>query len=133
MAYLNFFEAFSGHSTEIRAVDALTVAPAPVAGFSAVEWLVIGLAERDGLSSLSAPGRIARAFGGLFGLSANSRLADERLEQLRRFAVLVRHHGWRVPASEVEAFLSLFSTGQLETVIASATRRKALAAKRIAA
>jgi hypothetical protein len=94
---------------------------------------VIGLAERDGLSSIATPGPVARALGGLFGLGASSRLADERLEQLRRFAVLVRHHGWRVPTSEVKAFLARFSAEQLETVIASATRRGTLSPQRISA
>jgi hypothetical protein len=133
MAYLNFSESFSGPATEIPTPDAIAPAPAPIADFSAIEWMVIGLAERDGLSSLSTPGRLARALGGLFGVGASSRLADERLERLRRFAVLVRHHGWRVPTSEVKAFLTQFSVGQLETVIASATRRKTLAVQRVAA
>ncbi|MDB5688509.1 MAG: hypothetical protein JWL91_385, partial [Sphingomonas bacterium] len=104
MAYLNFSESFSGCATgEVNAA-----APAPARDFTAIEWMVIGLAQRDGLSSLSTPGRLARAMGGLFGLAAGSRLADDRLEQLRRLAVLVRHHGWRVPASEVKAFLTQF-------------------------
>jgi hypothetical protein len=133
MAYLNFSESFGGPASATTLAEAIDVHPAPVTGFTPIEWMVIGLAERDGLSSLSTPGRVARALGTVFGLGARSRLADERLEQLRRFAVLVRHHGWRVPTSEVKAFLTQFSVGQLETVIASATRPGTLSSRRIPA
>lgn len=133
MAYLNFSESFCGPVASVPAAEAVGEDVTPLTGFSAIEWMVIGLAERDGLSSLATPGPIARALGGLFGLGVSSRLADARLEQLRRFAVLVRHHGWRVPTSEVKAFLTQFTAEQLETVIASATRRSTLSPQRIAA
>jgi hypothetical protein len=133
VAYLNFSEPYTGPSAPTLAHDAIPEAPAAAEGFTATEWMVIGLAERDGLSSLATPGRFARALGGLFGLGASSRLADARLERLRRFAVLVRKHGWRVSAAEVTAFLEDFSVAQLETVIASATRRSMLPATQIPA
>ena len=133
MAYLNFSESFDTATATVTPGALCPEVAEPAAHFTAIEWLVIGLAERDGLSSLSTPTGIARALAGLFGLGASSKLADERLERLRRFAVLVRHHGWRVPSSEVKAFLAQFSVAQLEAVIASATRRKGRAMRRAAA
>lgn len=88
--------------------------------FSALEWSVVALAERDDLSSLRAPGRIANALGSLFGASRNPRLADPTLEALRRLAVLTWHHGYQVPMSAVQAFLaSGFSIDQYELLAAS--------------
>lgn len=129
MAYLNFSEPLptmnAGH-------DRAAASAAP-AVFSPLEWLAIGVGSRDPISTIAAPSPLARALGGLFGLGSSSRLADERLERLRRFAVLVRHHGWRVPTSEVKTFIGEFSVGQLELVIAAVTRAMPGAARRTAA
>lgn len=89
-------------------------------GFSALEWSVIALARRDSLASLEAPGPIARAFGSLFGLGAQGRLADSRLEALRRLAVHAWARGFALPLSEIARFkLAGFSADQAETLIAS--------------
>jgi len=111
MAYVNFSEA----------------APAgPAAGatrsqqglFSPLEWLVIGLARKDRPSSLVEPGRLTRAMRSLFGLGAVSRLADERLERLRRFAVLAWQPNATLPRDEVRGFLKEFSRAQYDALIA---------------
>jgi hypothetical protein len=102
--------------------------------FSPLEWNVIALASRDGLSSLDTPGPLARALGSLFGLGRKSMLADPRLEALRRLAVHAWHRGYKLPVSEIKHFLGAgFSTGQYETLLASvsmkrATRRRSIAA-----
>jgi len=126
MAYLNFSETLPGaapgdrQAAEVQPADDQVIGE----GFSALEWLVIGLARRDRLSSLEQQGPLARAMRGLVGLGTASRLADERLEQLRRMAVLAWHRGWRLPDSEIGAFLGLFSKGQLETLMASVIRQR---------
>ena len=89
-------------------------------GFSGLEWSVIAVAERDPLASLKEPGRIATALGTLFGTLRNPRLADGRLEALRRIAVLAWHKSYAVPVSELRAFLAAgFSLEQYETLQAS--------------
>lgn len=105
-------------------------APRPVevarTGFSALEWSVIALAERDPLASLAAPGRLSLAMGSLFGGASNPRLADFRLEALRRFAVLAWDRGYALPPSEFAAFRAAgFGSGQTETLLGSIARRRA--------
>jgi len=116
MAYLNFSEA--GFAAAARSDHAAPPAEARV--FSALEWLVIALAQRDSLSSLRQPGRFARAAAALFGGAGERPLAGPRLEALRRFAVLARHRRGNVPASEVAAFHGAgFSVDQGAALIAS--------------
>jgi len=94
-------------------------APSPsampeAARFSALEWSVVALSQRDTLGSLETPGRMAVALGSLFGnRRRNPRLADPRLEALRRFSVLARHLRDRLPDREVVRFISAgFSQAQ---------------------
>jgi len=126
MAYLDLREAELSGSISTPVFRARTSQPAEPTDFSALEWLVIALAERDRLASLAERGRIAVALGRLFGARANPRLANPRLEALRRLAVMAWHHGHRVPASELVAFHAAgFSTGQAETLLANVTARRA--------
>lgn len=99
---------------------------------SALEWSVVALARRDSLASLRRPGRLATAFGGLFGVRHTPRLADPRLEALRRMAVLAWHRGYAVAKSAVQAFLAAgFTVDQYEAMMASiAAARMAVAARR---
>jgi hypothetical protein len=119
MAYLDTREGFA------------FAAPVAVASIGAMferrEWEVIVLAQRDGLASLREPSRLTRAFAWLFGTDINRRLADPKLEALRRLAVLAWHHGYQVPVSAMKAFKSEgFSVDQLELLLASiATSRAA--------
>lgn len=115
MAYLGIEEMYSGPSTDIKAAPAST-------GFTALEWSVIALAKRDSIGSLKAPGRMSRALGTVFGRGVNSRLAEPRLEMLRRVAVYAWKRGYALPASEVSAFLRAgFSMAQAEVLVASIT------------
>jgi hypothetical protein len=72
---------------------------------SALEWSIVAMAEQDGLASLREPGRFLSALNSLFGVRPPNRLANERLEALRRIAVMAWHHRWNVPKSELNAFL----------------------------
>lgn len=72
---------------------------------TALEWSIVALAERDTLASLREPGRIAAALESLFGLARPNKLADPKLETLRRVAVHVWRNRWKVPSDELEAFV----------------------------
>ena len=127
MAYMNFDTLDAGLPP-----PAMTIAPAeePVltakdranaaaARLSALEWSIVALARRDSLSSLRVPGRLSSAMASLFRQN-NPRLADDRLEALRRMAVLAWHHSFQVPVSELRAFFAAgFTVGQYETMMAS--------------
>jgi hypothetical protein len=109
-------------STAEEAVDAPWSA-ATIPAFSGLEWSVIALAQRDRVASLREPGRIATALRVVFGTSRPGRLADSRLEALRRIAVLAWHHGYSVPVSELRAFFAAgFSKDQYEMLQTSIGR-----------
>ena len=74
------------------------------AGCSALEWSVVMLARHDRPSSLREPGRFQKFLGRVFGDGFNRRLADPKLEALRRMAVLTWHHSYSVPKHEIHAF-----------------------------
>jgi hypothetical protein len=71
--------------------------------FDRHEWEIIGLARRDGIASLRAPSRWGTLVDRLVGAGVNRRLANPRLEALRRFAVLAWHHGYALPVSAMKA------------------------------
>jgi hypothetical protein len=101
--------------------------------FSALEWSVIRLARVDSLSTLRAPGRFGRFINWLMGRNGRLELANERLEALRRMAVLSWHFGFTVPGDDVANFLSQgFSPDQYELMVRS-IRDAVSAPKRIAA
>ena len=108
--------------------------PGPSSGrLSALEWSVVAFAQRDSLASLREPGRLVAALGSLFG-RRDHRVADPRLETLRRIAVLAWHRGWQVPTSELRAFVRAgFSLDQYELVQNSIARGRAARRRRNAA
>ncbi|RHW19079.1 hypothetical protein D1610_02870 [Sphingomonas gilva] len=125
MAYMNFTEVAGGHADAVHPV-AQRAAHDDASRFSALEWSVVAIARADSLSSLNAPGRVSVALGALFGERQNPRLADARLEALRRMAVLSWHHGYSVPAPEIAAFHAAgFTAHHYETLLASISRGRA--------
>lgn len=106
--------------------------PATAATLSALEWSVVAMAETDGTSSLREPSRFVSALGSLFGVRRPNRLANHRLESLRRLAVHAWRYTWNVPDSELRAFLAAgFTLDQYELVQASIARaRNSRAAQR---
>lgn len=85
------------------------------AGFSALEWSVVMLARHDRPTSLREPGRFQTFLGRLLGHGFNRRLADPKLEALRRMAVLTWHHSYSVPKSELQSFFAAgFTTDHYE-------------------
>ncbi|MGP7796219.1 hypothetical protein [Sphingomonas sp. CLY1604] len=71
-----------------------------------LERSVIGIARRDGLSTLRQPGRLSRWLGLLFGVRISPQLADPKLEALRRIAVLSWRRGYAIASAEVKAFVA---------------------------
>lgn len=126
MAYLAFAETAVGSAA----------APAPVRlqprpAFSPLEWSVIALARRDRIASLREPGRIAVAMGVLFGERPNPRLADPKLEALRRMAVLSWLYGYEVDTSEIRRFVQAgYDLRQYELMVDSIAADKARAGQR---
>lgn len=122
MAYIDFNDTLAPAATQAPAGTPRhdQIPAAERARLSPLEWSVVAIARMDRLSSLRHPGRLSMALGTVFGSRANPRLADPRLEALRRMAVLGWHHGFQVPTSAVRAFLTAgFSTDQYETMMAS--------------
>ncbi|MDO6416893.1 hypothetical protein Q4F19_21090 [Sphingomonas sp. BIUV-7] len=119
MGYLDLNAAYA-QAAPLDAFTGHAAARGEVAEFSPLEWTTILFSRRDGLSSLSAPGRLSRLMSRLFGLEHKPQLADTRLEALRRFAVLAWHSGYNVAKSELLAFKAAgYSTAQAETLLAS--------------
>lgn len=95
-----------------------------------LERSVVALARNDTLATLRAPGRFTATLRA-FLRQNNPRLADERLEALRRMAVLAWHHSFQVPMSELRAFFDAgFSVGQYEAVMGEITATRAAEPRR---
>ena len=117
MAYLARIEPQTAEPIALRGVPANDTGRPE---FTRLEWSVIRLAKVDGLSTLREPGRIGRFFGWLMNRNGSPALANERLEALRRMAVLSWHYGFTVPGDDVAAFLSAgFSPDQYELMVRS--------------
>ncbi|WP_313540168.1 hypothetical protein [Sphingomonas sp.] len=123
MAYLDLTD-MAGNAA---ALPAFLAAPREETKLSALEWQVVAIAQRDRMSSLEAPSRLSIAFGVIFGGErGNPRLADPKLEALRRIAVISWHRGFRVPQSEIQRFHAAgYTPGQLETLLTSISRGRA--------
>lgn len=134
MAYLAFQEV-GGAAIARRMTDPAPVLPvrdpAPIRDLlNALEWTVVTVARRDRLSSLDRPGRIGALLRTIFK-QPNPMLADQRLEALRRIAVLTWHYGYTVPSAELRAFLQAgFTTDQYEMVADSIGAARAQAMQR---
>lgn len=120
MAYLAFQDLGGGAAARHGHAATPRHDPAPVADrLSGLEWSVVAIARGDGRASLRRPGRLATAMGAVFG-RPNPRLADERLEALRRLAVLAWRDGDAVaPREKGRFFAAGFTPGQYDLLIAS--------------
>jgi hypothetical protein len=91
------------------------------AAFAPLELQVISLTALDPPSSLRRPSRLARLVERWLGLATRKPLANPRLEALRRFAVLARSARGRLPARELERFLSAgFTKAQAQRLLQGA-------------
>lgn len=95
MAYLGF-TLLDGQTRAATADDA--------GQFTPVELRVIALAERiDATREIDAGSRLGRFVEWASGIRLPRPLADQRLETLRRFASLARHHADRVEEADIAA------------------------------
>ena len=111
MAYLGF-TPLDGESRTATASDAGL--------FSSTELRVIGLAERvDATREIAPHSRFGRFVEWALGVRLARPLADPRLESLRRFASLARHHADELGDDDVGSFLaSGYSRGQAQGLLA---------------
>ena len=92
-------------------------AAAPRDQLTALEWSVVAIARKDSRASLREPGRFSTALRALFK-QPNPKLADERLEALRRVAVLTWRDGYTIPSRELRSFLAAgFTAVQYEAMV----------------
>jgi hypothetical protein len=117
MAYLARIEPQTAEPIVLMGTPANDIAKPD---FSRLEWSVIRLARVDGLSTLRAPGRFGRFVSWLMNRKGSPELANERLEALRRMAVLSWHYGFTVPGDDLAAFFTAgFSPDQYEVMVRS--------------
>lgn len=115
MAYLARIEPIEAQAAPLRLVPA---APAPRTEFSALEWSIIRLARVDRLWTIRPPGPLRRFYNWLIGRTGSPSLANDRLEALRRIAVLSWHFGFSVPGEDVADFLAAgFTPDQYELLV----------------
>jgi len=116
MAYLNF-SPLEGETRTASASDA--------GRFSATELRVIDLAERfDAQQEIAPESRIGRFMEWALGIRLARPLADPRLESLRRFASLARHHAGEVGENDIRHFVDAgFSTGQAHGLLTYLSQR----------
>ena len=105
MAYRSFGATAPAPDGESESAESAADRPEEVR-FDPLELKVIALAEVDPVASIGSPARFRRFFERWFGFKLPQPLANERLEALRRFAVLARVSGGRLPAEEVRNFLT---------------------------
>lgn len=85
--------------------------------FGELEWSVVRLARNDGLWSIRPLGRVRRLINWLLNIGSLE-LANERLEALRKAAVLSWHFGFSIPGQDVTDFLSAgFTADQYEQMV----------------
>jgi hypothetical protein len=108
--------------TRLHALDwsPLFAARAPTPSIPLLERVerdVLLASRRDRPASLKRTGLLGRWGNRLFGFEEVNRLADPRLEALRRFAVLLRRRGERLSAQEGARILAAgFSPAQVAEV-----------------
>ena len=122
MAYRSFGATALAHDGESESVESAADRPEEIP-FDPLELTVIALAEADPVASIGSPTRFRRFYERWFGFKLPRPLANERLEALRRFAVLARISGGRMPAEEVRNFL----TAGFSLLHARALQRRAAA------
>lgn len=117
MAYLAKIEPQFGTLIDFPIVSRTVAEPE----FTPLEWSIIRLARVDRLWTIRPMGLVRRVWNWFLN-RGNPALANERLEMLRRMAVLSWHFGFTVPGDDVADFLSAgFSPDQYELMVSSIT------------
>lgn len=115
---------FTAHM--VRAAAREEAFGADAAELGALEWRVVALARREadrfGGRALAEAGAFGRLVARLTGIHGVARLADDRLEALRRFVCLARRGDLRMAAAAAALGGLGFSTGAIHAAAAAATR-----------
>lgn len=100
--------------------EARSASAADAGRFSSTELRVIDLAERiDAAQEINPQGRFGRFVEWALGIRLARPLADPRLEKLRRFASLARHHPDQIDEKDIHHFVDAgFSRGQAQGLLA---------------
>ena len=104
MAYLQQPSSFLDQASEVSAADLFSSGSEALL-FSPLELTVLRMARTESLASARDHGLMRRGLGRFFGLPPVNALADERLEALRRFAIIVRCRSGQL-AKHVPEFLA---------------------------
>lgn len=99
------FVSVQNNASSARAVR-LGRQPTPQAALTALEQTVVALAAFDHRRTVEPVGRFSQFLYSVFGGRPVTKLANERLDALRRFAVLYRYDGVDLARSERSAFLA---------------------------
>ena len=111
MAFMEFTAAGAAAAAPVVANRAVDL-------FDRAEWSVIGLASHDDTASLTADSWWQRMRHRLFGIEASRPLANERLETLRRFAVLARLRRHSINPNEIARLVAAgFSAFQADVLL----------------
>jgi hypothetical protein len=115
MAYLAPVEVIAAQPVSFPALRSVTVEKTD---FSPLEWSVVRLARGDRLWTIRPLGLLRRLYNAVVGRTGNPGLANERLEALRRTAVLSWHYGFSVPGEDVNSFIAAgFTADQYELLV----------------
>lgn len=122
MAYLSFSPWAAENGAAVR-----TATASDVIRFTPLELRVIAFAERvDATREMSRQSRVGRFLERAFGVKLNPPLASPRLESLRRFASLARHHPQEVAEADLQNLVSSgFSQGQAHGLLTYFSARQA--------
>lgn len=129
MAYLEKIEIAAAAPV---ALPEMAPARSAQPGFSPLEWSVIRLARIDRLWTIRAAGRLRRFWNWFVG-RGNPHLANEKLEALRRIAVLTWHYGFTVPGEDVTDFIRAGFTADQYELMASTINAALGSPRKIAA
>lgn len=88
-------------------------------GLTLLEQRVVAISLFDDHSTIDPPAGLARLRGWLFGFRPANRLADKRLEALRRYCILLRLSSYALPSVEAQR---LRTAGYSDNALSQAKR-----------
>lgn len=126
-----YFESIAVTDSQPMVLPTARNAVGTAADFSPLEWSIIRLSRQDRLWTIRRLGPIRRLWNSLIG-RGNPQLANDRLEALRRMAVLSWNFGFTVHGRDVADFLAAgFSPEQYELLVSSIRSAAGAAARPI--
>jgi hypothetical protein len=116
---MSFLTRIERDRAEAITLPVMATPQADAKGFTPLEWSVIRLARVDRLWTARPLGPLRQFWNWWTGIG-NVELANERLEALRKIAVLSWYLDFNVPERDVAAFLKAgFSADQYELLVST--------------